>query len=205
MLPGRRDRVPLGAAPQTRALVQISCYTDRDSSCAPIPGEPPPPSPSQSSFTNLNNRRHRRSKNAGRWGDGNVLILFSGTFSCNQRRRGGYCDLDAQRWARGLKTPVNKLRCASWIPHGRLCASGLFLPYNGHQPKVGHKVNAGYSPAVDLAPAIGRIWGPAQRAGMVRRAMSHMNAAIYRAMAVFTTVDFFPRWLSLRYRVVRRD
>ena len=34
---------------------------------------------------------------------------------------------------------------------------------------------------------------------------AHMNAAISRAMAVVTTVDFLPRWLSLRYRAVKRD
>ncbi len=39
---------------------------------------------------------------------------------------------------------------------------------------------------------------------MVRRAMSHMKAAISLAMAVVTTVDFLPCWLSLRYRAVRR-
>jgi hypothetical protein len=42
-------------------------------------------------------------------------------------------------------------------------------------------------------PPLGAYGAPAQRAGMVRRAISHMNAAISRAMAVVTTVDFFPR------------
>ena len=40
---------------------------------------------------------------------------------------------------------------------------------------------------------------------MVRRAMSHMKAAISLAIAVVTTVDFLPRWLSLRYRAVSLD
>ena len=58
---------------------------------------------------------------------------------------------------------------------------------------------------LDTAGPIVRLGERAQRAGMVRRAMSHMNAAISRAIAAVTTVGFLPRWISLRYRAVRRD
>ncbi len=40
--------------------------------------------------------------------------------------------------------------------------------------------------------------GDGQLVGIVRRAISHMNAAISLAIAVVMTVDLFPRWLSFR-------
>ena len=41
--------------------------------------------------------------------------------------------------------------------------------------------------------------------GIVRRAISHINAESSRAMAVVFTVLFLPRGLSRRYRAVSRD
>lgn len=54
---------------------------------------------------------------------------------------------------------------------------------------AGHKAIAGYSPAVVLAPRHWAHVGVAWCAGMVRRAISHMKAAISRAMAQMLGVD----------------
>jgi hypothetical protein len=82
---------------------------------------------------------------------------------CQERRRGlsspafterNEEQLDAHGRRQRLKTPVNKLSCAGWLPHDRDSVSGCLVLETSVGTWPAHNRSRGF-PAVALPPAVG--------------------------------------------------
>jgi hypothetical protein len=96
----------------------------------------------------------------------NISLSFSAACShvrCQELRRGlsspafaelNYKQSDAHGRRQRLKTPVNKLSCAGWLPHDRNSVSGCLVLETSVGIWPAHNRSRGF-PAVVLPPAVG--------------------------------------------------
>ena len=110
-------------------------------------------------------RDHTPQPPTGNSKSGNVGDNFSGLLSCSLsrvqtrslvsgfRRTQVKKQSDAHGRRQRLKTPVNKLSCAGWLPHDRV-RLGLPRSRNERRQKPAHNRSRGL-PAVALPPAVG--------------------------------------------------
>ena len=96
-------------------------------------------------------------------------------------------DVGEQALMRGLATALPQVRL------------GAIPVLHRASTRVGHKARVGYSPAAISPPPIHTGCLSSYTAGMVRRAISHMNADNSRAMAVVITV-FRKRCVTVTYQ-----
>jgi hypothetical protein len=119
------------------------------------------------------------------------------TFRFNERPE----EMIAHRWERNLKDVGDQALMrglGTAVPSMR---PGLSPSYSGRRLKAGHKAAVGHSPAVAPPPPVREIYPPAggwPQLVCASRATDHMNPTSSRAIAVQTTVVFFPRPLSAR-------
>jgi hypothetical protein len=82
---------------------------------------------------------------------------------CQEFRRGlsspAFAELnckqsDAHGRRQRLKTPVNKLSCAGWLPHDRDSVSGCLVLSDERRRRPAHNRSRGF-PAIALPPAVG--------------------------------------------------
>lgn len=95
-------------------------------------------------------------------------------------------DVGEQALMRGLATALPQVRL------------GAIPVLHRASTRVGHKARVGCSLVAISPPPIHAGCLPSYAAGIVRRAISHINADNSRAMAVVITVFRLPRWFSLR-------
>ena len=104
----------------------------------------------------------------------------------------------AQGWRRNLKDVGDQALMRGLGTAFPILRPGRSLSYGGRRREAGHKASDGSSPAAVPPPPLRERPMPPVQAVCASLATDHMKPTSSRAIAVQTTVVFFPRPLSAR-------